>query len=663
MSQQPHYTESSIKVLKGLEPVKERPGMYTRTDSPTHIIQEVIDNAADEALGGYATRISVEIHSDQSITVRDNGRGIPTGNHPTEHLPVVELVFTQLHAGGKFNKTEGSGAYAFSGGLHGVGVSVTNALSKRLDVTVKRDGKIQHIAFAGGDVVEPLHQIGTCAQKDTGTEVRVYPDARYFENPSYNLAELERLLRAKAVLLKGVEVSLTRPSKGQPENAPPTTQTWHYPQGLPSYLEDLLANAQEAVPIFASENYLAHSNEDFHAGEGAAFALTWLEEGTCANESYVNLIPTPLGGTHEAGLKQAMFTAVNNFINHHNLLPRGVKLNSDDVFSRAAFVLSARILDPQFQGQTKDKLTNRDALKLVASVCSDPLELWLNQNIEHGKKIAELAIKQAQARLRSTKKIEKKKGSGVAVLPGKLTDCESEDIRENELFLVEGDSAGGSAKLARDKNTQAILPLRGKVLNSFEIHRDQLFGNAEIHDISVAIGIDPHSANDNIDLSTLRYGKIAILSDADVDGSHIQVLLLTLFYKHFPKLIEHGHIYVAQPPLFRVDINAQGKNKPARKLYALDQAELDSILERLHKENIKPSAYSISRFKGLGEMNPDQLKDTTLHPDTRRLMQVSIPDLERSDTENIFIKLMGKGEAASRRAWMEREGDQAELDI
>ena len=663
MSQQPHYTESSIKVLKGLEPVKERPGMYTRTDSPTHIIQEVIDNAADEALGGHATRISVEIHADQSITVRDNGRGIPTGNHPTEHLPVVELVFTQLHAGGKFNKTEAGGAYAFSGGLHGVGVSVTNALSKRLDVTVKRDGKIQHIAFAGGDVVEPLHQIGTCAQKDTGTEVRVYPDARYFENPSYSLAELERLLRAKAVLLKGVEVSLTRPSKGQPENAPPTTQTWHYPQGLPSYLEDLLANAQEAVPIFASENYLAHSNEDFHAGEGAAFALTWLEEGTCANESYVNLIPTPLGGTHEAGLKQAMFTAVNNFINHHNLLPRGVKLNSDDVFSRAAFVLSARILDPQFQGQTKDKLTNRDALKLVASVCSDPLELWLNQNIEHGKKIAELAIKQAQARLRSTKKIEKKKGSGVAVLPGKLTDCESEDIRENELFLVEGDSAGGSAKLARDKNTQAILPLRGKVLNSFEIHRDQLFGNAEIHDISVAIGIDPHSANDNIDLSTLRYGKIAILSDADVDGSHIQVLLLTLFYKHFPKLIEHGHIYVAQPPLFRVDINAQGKNKPARKLYALDQAELDSILERLHKENIKPSAYSISRFKGLGEMNPDQLKDTTLHPDTRRLMQVSIPDLERSDTENIFIKLMGKGEAASRRAWMEREGDQAELDI
>ena len=661
MSQHPHYTESSIKVLKGLEPVKERPGMYTRTDSPTHIIQEVIDNAADEALGGYATRISVEIHDDQSISVRDNGRGIPTGNHPTEQLPVVELVFTQLHAGGKFNKTEGSGAYAFSGGLHGVGVSVTNALSKRLDVTVKRDGKIQHIAFAGGSVVEPLHPIGTCAQKDTGTEVRVYPDACYFENPSYNLAELERLLLAKAVLLKGVEVSLTRPNKGQPEN--PIVQTWHYPQGLPSYLDDLLANAQEAVPIFASENYLAQSNEDFHAGEGAAFALTWLEEGTCANESYVNLIPTPLGGTHEAGLKQAMFNAVNNFINHHNLLPRGVKLNSDDVFSRAAFVLSARILDPQFQGQTKDKLTNRDALKLVSSVCSDPLELWLNQNIEHGKKIAELAIKQAQARLRSTKKIEKKKGSGVAVLPGKLTDCESEDIRENELFLVEGDSAGGSAKLARDKNTQAILPLRGKVLNSFEIHRDQLFGNAEIHDISVAIGIDPHGANDQPDLSTLRYGKIAILSDADVDGSHIQVLLLTLFYRHFPALIRHGHIYVAQPPLFRVDVNAQGKSRPARKFYALDQGELEGILERLAAEKVKESAYSISCFKGLGEMNPDQLKDTTMNPDTRRLLRVGIPEHDSETTLAAFTRLMGKGEAAARRSWMEAEGDRVEADI
>ena len=655
------YSESSITVLKGLEPVKERPGMYTRTDSPTHICQEVIDNAADEALGGFASHIHVEIHADGSLSVRDNGRGIPVGLHPQEGIPVIELVFTRLHAGGKFNKKEGNGAYAFSGGLHGVGVSVTNALSTRLEVVVKREGKIHRIVFAGGDVIEPLTEIGKCPIKDSGTEVRVWPNSQYFEQANYNLTELERLLRAKAVLLSGITVSLTRPIKNQAE---PHTQSWCYPNGLQSYLADLISEAQEAVPIFANENYISPQHDsDFSVGEGAAFALTWLEEGSCSNESYVNLIPTPLGGTHEAGLKQAVFTAVSNFINHHNLLPRGVKIQSDDVFNKVAFVLSARVLDPQFQGQTKDKLTNRDALKLVATVSVDPIELWLNQNIEVGKKIAELAIKQAQARMRSTKKIEKRKGSGVAVLPGKLTDCESEDLRENELFLVEGDSAGGSAKLARNKATQAILPLRGKVLNSFEVHRDQLFGNAEIHDIAVAIGVDPHGINDTPDLSGLRYGKIAILSDADVDGSHIQVLLLTLFYRHFPQLIANGHIYVAQPPLFRVDVNAQGKNKPARKLYALDQHELDSILERLHKENVRETAYSISRFKGLGEMNPDQLKDTTMHPDTRRLLQVQIPHEAHDITQNIFVKLMGKGEAASRRAWMETEGNQAQLDI
>ncbi|MBM7065435.1 DNA topoisomerase IV subunit B [Neisseria elongata] len=661
MNQRSQYSESSITVLKGLEPVKERPGMYTRTDSPTHICQEVIDNAADEALGGFADRIDVQIHADGSLSVRDNGRGIPTGIHPTEGLPVVELVFTQLHAGGKFNKKSGEGAYAFSGGLHGVGVSVTNALSTRLEVTVKREGKIHRIVFSGGNVIEPLHETGKCAVKDSGTEVRVWPDGKYFESPNYSIAELERLLRAKAVLLPGVTVSLTRPVKG--ENAP-HTQTWHYPDGLKSYLTDLISDAQEAVPLFSCANYLSDGQSgDFAAGEGAAFALTWLEEGACASESYVNLIPTPLGGTHEAGLKQAVFQAVNNFINLHNLLPRDVKVQSDDVFGKVAFVLSARVLDPQFQGQTKDKLTNRDALKLVAAVSGDPLELWLNQNVEYGKKIAELAIRQAQARMRSVKKIEKKKGSGVAVLPGKLTDCESEDIRENELFLVEGDSAGGSAKLARDKATQAILPLRGKVLNSFEVHPDQLFGNAEIHDISVAIGVDPHMPGEEADLSGLRYGKIAILSDADVDGSHIQVLLLTLFYRHFRQLVNQGHIYVAQPPLFRVDVAAQGKSKPARKFYALDQNELDGILERLQKEGVPESKYSISRFKGLGEMNPDQLKDTTMHPDTRRLLRVEIPEGAGEETYDIFVRLMGKGEAAARRAWMEREGDTAEVDI
>ena len=653
------YSESSIKVLKGLEPVKERPGMYTRTDSPTHICQEAIDNAADEALGGFASRIDVEIHEDGSLSVSDNGRGIPVGLHPEENVPVVELVFTRLHAGGKFNKTSGDGAYAFSGGLHGVGVSVTNALSRRLEVAVRREGREYRIAFAGGDVVEPLAETGKCPAKDSGTTLRIWPDARYFESPNYDIAEIERLLRAKAVLLPGVTVTLTRRRNGLPE-----TQTWHYPDGLEGYLKTLLAEQENTLPLLTLQNHVSGSHHgDFADGEGVSCALTWLEEGRITTESYVNLIPTPAGGTHEAGLKQALFNAVSNFITHHNLLPRGVKIQSDDVFNRVAFVLSVRMLDPQFQGQTKDKLTNRDALKLVASLAGDPVELWLNQNLEAGKKIAELAIKQAQERMRSVKKIEKRKGSGISVLPGKLTDCESEDIRENELFLVEGDSAGGSAKLARDRNTQAILPLRGKVLNSFEVHRDQLFANTEIHDISVAIGVDPHGEGDNPDLSGLRYGKIAILSDADVDGSHIQVLLLTLFYRHFPELIRRGHIYVAQPPLFRVDVAAQGKKKNARKFYALDQAELEGILEKLRKEGLRDNQYSISRFKGLGEMNPDQLKDTTMHPDTRRLLRVHIPEHSSESTREVFVKLMGKGESAQRRSWMEAEGDKAELDI
>mgnify|MGYP000985672902 FL=1 len=653
------YSESSIKVLKGLEPVKERPGMYTRTDSPTHICQEAIDNAADEALGGFASRIDVEIHEDGSLSVSDNGRGIPVGLHPEENVPVVELVFTRLHAGGKFNKTSGDGAYAFSGGLHGVGVSVTNALSRRLEVTVRREGSEYRIAFAGGDVVEPLAETGKCPAKDSGTTLRIWPDARYFESPNYDIAEIERLLRAKAVLLPGVTVTLTRQRNGLPE-----TQTWHYPDGLEGYLKTLLAGQENTLPLLTLQNHVSGSHHgDFADGEGVSCALTWLEEGRITTESYVNLIPTPAGGTHEAGLKQALFNAVSNFITHHNLLPRGVKIQSDDVFNRVAFVLSVRMLDPQFQGQTKDKLTNRDALKLVAALAGDPVELWLNQNLEAGKKIAELAIKQAQERMRSVKKIEKRKGSGISVLPGKLTDCESEDIRENELFLVEGDSAGGSAKLARDRNTQAILPLRGKVLNSFEVHRDQLFANTEIHDISVAIGVDPHGEGDNPDLSGLRYGKIAILSDADVDGSHIQVLLLTLFYRHFPELIRRGHIYVAQPPLFRVDVAAQGRKKTARKFYALDQTELEGILEKLRKEGLRENQFSISRFKGLGEMNPDQLKDTTMHPDTRRLLRVHIPEHSSEPTREVFVKLMGKGESAQRRSWMEAEGDKAELDI
>ncbi|MEC5206468.1 topoisomerase-4 subunit B [Vogesella perlucida] len=648
MTQQ-HYDESSVRVLKGLEPVKERPGMYTRTTDPTHICQEVIDNAADEALGGFARKIAVTVHLDGSLTVEDDGRGIPVGLHPQEGVPVVELVFTRLHAGGKFNKKDG-GAYAFSGGLHGVGVSVTNALSTRLEVEVKREGGVHRLVFAGGDVIEPLARVGDCGPRTSGTRVRVWPDGKYFESPRYSMPELERLLRAKAVLLPGVAVTLTieRPSGDE-------VKVWQYPEGLKSYLAELCGDDEPIAPLFAGEAYIGEDHEQFAKGEGAQWAMAWFEDGA-SGESYVNLIPTPSGGTHEAGLRAGVFEAVKSFVDHHNLLPRGVKLMAEDVWSRVRFVLSARVLDPQFQGQTKDKLTSRDALKLVSGLARDPVELWLNQHVEAGKKIAELAIRQAQSRLKSVKKVEKKKGSGVAVLPGKLTDCESEDIERNELFLVEGDSAGGSAKLARDKEYQAILPLRGKVLNSWETDKDQLFSNAEIHDISVAIGVDPHGVDDTPDLSGLRYGKIAILSDADVDGSHIQVLLLTLFFRHFPKLIEQGHIYIAQPPLFRVDVPGQGKNRPPRKLYALDDGEMDAILDRLRSEGVKESAWSISRFKGLGEMNPEQLKDTTMNPDTRRLSRVQVRPGAMQTTRDMFIMLMGKGEASSRRSWMEAKG-------
>ncbi|HJU49665.1 MAG TPA: DNA topoisomerase IV subunit B [Pseudogulbenkiania sp.] len=654
MTQQ--YDESSVRVLKGLEPVKERPGMYTRTTDPTHICQEVIDNAADEALGGFARKIAVTLHQDGSLSVEDDGRGIPVGLHPQEGVPVVELVFTRLHAGGKFNKKDG-GAYAFSGGLHGVGVSVTNALSTRLEVEVKREGGLYRMVFAGGDVIEPLARVGDCGARTSGTRVRVWPDGKYFESPRYSLAELERLLRAKAVLLPGVAVTLTieRPSGDE-------VKVWQYPQGLKSYLAELCNGDEPVAPLFSGEAYIGGDHEQFAKGEGVQWALAWFEDGA-GGESYVNLIPTPSGGTHEAGLRAGVFDAVKSFVDHHNLLPRGVKLMAEDVWSRVRFVLSARVLDPQFQGQTKEKLTSRDALKLISGLARDPVELWLNQHVEAGKKIAELAIRQAQSRLKSVKKVEKKKGSGVAVLPGKLTDCESEDIERNELFLVEGDSAGGSAKLARDKEYQAILPLRGKVLNSWETDRDQLFSNAEIHDISVAIGVDPHAPGAAADLTGLRYGKIAILSDADVDGSHIQVLLLTLFYRHFSALLANGHICIAQPPLFRVDVPGQGKHRPPKKLYALDEGELEAILDRLRSEGVRENAWSISRFKGLGEMNPEQLKDTTMHPDTRRLTQVKVRPEAEDDTRRMFTMLMGKGEAASRRGWMEAKGNEVEADV
>jgi topoisomerase-4 subunit B len=649
------YGEASIRVLKGLEPVKQRPGMYTRTENPLHIVQEVIDNAADEALAGFGRRIAVTVHTDGSIGVEDDGRGIPFGLHPEEKVPVVEIVFTRLHAGGKFDKGSG-GAYSFSGGLHGVGVSVTNALSKRLEVAVWRDGQAASLVFSGGDVIEPLKKRKADAgERKCGTTVRVWPDAKYFESAELPKHELVHLLRSKAVLMPGVTVTLTYEKSGE-------TSTWLYKGGLRDYLMQTLPS-DPVIPLFEGEHYAEEGEtENFAEGEGAAWCVAFTEDGSPMRESYVNLIPTVAGGTHEAGLKDGLFGAVKGFIELHSLLPKGVKLMPEDVFSRASFVLSAKVLDPQFQGQTKERLNSRDALRLVSTYVKPAMELWLNHHVDYGKKLAELVIKQAQARQRAGQKVEKKKGSGVAVLPGKLTDCESRDISLNEVFLVEGDSAGGSAKMGRDKETQAILPLRGKVLNAWEVERDRLFANNEIHDIAVAVGVDPHGPADEPDLSGLRYGKICILSDADVDGSHIQVLLLTLFFRHFPKLIERGHVYVAKPPLFRIDAPARGK-KPAAKIYALDEGELTATLDKLRKEGCREGAWTISRFKGLGEMSAEQLWETTLNPDTRRLLQVAYGELDFAATEQHLTKLMGKGEAASRRELMEIHGDAVEIDI
>ncbi|MBS0446195.1 MAG: type IIA DNA topoisomerase subunit B [Proteobacteria bacterium] len=649
------YGEASIRVLKGLEPVKQRPGMYTRTDNPLHIVQEVIDNAADEALAGHGKRIDVTVHADGSVSVEDDGRGIPFGLHPTEQLPVLEIVYTRLHAGGKFDKGAG-GAYSFSGGLHGVGVSVTNALSKRLEVTVWREGQAASIVFSHGDVAEALKLRKPAAgERRSGTTVRVWPEARYFDHTDLPRNELSHLLRSKAVLMPGVGVTLRYEKTGE-------KLAWVYKGGLRDYLMQT-SSADPVIPLFEGEHY-AESNEteNFAEGEGAAWCVAFTEDGTPVRESYVNLIPTVAGGTHESGLKDGLFGAIKGFIEMHSLLPKGVKLMPEDVYSRASFVLSAKVLDPQFQGQIKERLNSRDALRLVSTYVKPSLELWLNQHVEHGRKLAELVIRQAQTRQRASQKVEKRKGSGVAVLPGKLTDCESRDLSLNELFLVEGDSAGGSAKMGRDKETQAILPLRGKVLNAWEVERDLLFKNNEIHDIAVAIGVDPHGANDTPDLSGLRYGKVCILSDADVDGSHIQVLLLTLFFRHFPKLIAAGHIHVAKPPLFRVDAPARGK-KPAAKIYALDEGELTATLDKLKKEGARENGWTISRFKGLGEMNAEQLWDTTLNPETRRLLQVGYGTLDPAATTASLTRLMGKGEAQARRELMELHGDAVELDV
>jgi topoisomerase-4 subunit B len=626
--------------------------MYTRTESPTHIIQEVIDNSADEALAGFAHSLKVVMHEDGSISVEDDGRGIPVGMHPEEKVPTVQLIFTQLHSGGKFKK---GGIYAFSGGLHGVGVSVTNALSKRLAVTVMREGTKWQMAFADGEVADQLKKVGACPRTTTGTRIRVWPDPKYFDSPTVSVPELERLLRSKAVLLPGVRVSLTLVS-GE-------VREWAYPNGLADYLLEMIGDGEPVAPMFAGERYVvAIDGEAFSPGEGAAWALAWCDQEN-KGESFVNLIPTPTGGTHVAGLRAGVFDAVQAFITHHGLLPKGVKLQPEDVWSKTSYIVSAKVLDPQFQGQTKEQLTSRDALKLVASRIKDPLELWLNSNPEAGKAIADLAIKHAQARANNGVQIKKRTNGTVVLLPDKLKDCQSTDISRNELILVEGDSAGGSAVQGRDKDTQAILFLRGKGLNAWEVPLSKVLDNSEIQDISTALGVEPHTTVADADLSKLRYGRIIIMTDADVDGSHIQTLLLTLKLRHFPALLYGGYVYIAQPPLYRLDVPAHGKKRPERKIYVLDEAEKEAGLLRLEGEGIPRDKVAIGRFKGLGEMLPIELWESSLCPDTRRLIQMRI-DAESTDAAMAtFDMLMRKTRSADRRAWLERRGNEVEISV
>lgn len=647
------YDESSIRVLRKLEPIQLRPGMYTRTTDPTHMVVEAIDNAIDEAMAGHAKHIEVTLYRDGSVAVADDGRGIPVGLHPEEKVPTIQVVFQVIHSGGKFTKGEADSGYKFTGGLHGVGVSVTNALSSRLEVEVKRDGNQYRIVFAEGEVIEPLTAIGQCGARTTGTALRIWPNAKYFDSPSIHRGELEHLLRAKAMLLPGVKVLLNIETATGFD-----VKEWHFSGGIAQYLDQMIAEDEPIAPAFCGEKYLA-ANEIFADGEGVQWALAWVA-GSGGGESYVNLIPTMGGGTHEAGLRDVVFNSVRTFAEQHGLMQRNVKLAAEDVWAKLRFVLAVRMVDPSFSGQTKEKLSSREAVKLVGAAMRDALDLWLNAHVAEATKIAEEAIKNAIARGKTAKTVERKKSTGVAVMPGKLTDSELTGP-DAELFLVEGDSAGGSAKAGRDKETQAILPLRGKGMNSWEVAQSQILANQEIHNIAVSLAIDPHKLDSDVDMSTLRYGKIIILSDADDDGSHIQALLLTLFFRHFPKIIQHGHVYIAQPPLFRVDVPAQGKSKPPRKLYALDQAELDILEARLRQEGIKEGSWTISRFKGLGEMDAVQLWETTLCPDTRRLVRISLGDV--AATVDAFDTLMSRSQASARKALITIHGNEVEADI
>lgn len=649
MPTQPAYSESSIKILEGLEPIKLRPGQFTRTDCPLHIIQEVLDNAVDEALAGHAKEISVEIRADGSFNISDNGRGIPVGIHPDKKIPVIQAIFTVLYSGGKFDKAAG-GAYGYAGGLHGVGVSVTNALSERLEVEVSRDGWRWEMAFANGDVVEPLRKLGETEK--TGTSITVKPNPKYFDEPGVPVEALRELLKSKAVLLPGLSAVITDFRGNEPK-----VERFLYESGMSSYLEEI-ATETSIVPIISASAYAQEGESGFAPGEGVEWAFSWYERADNTGKSFVNLIPTPLHGTHVLGFRSALFNALKLFTEHHSMLPKGLKLQADDVFKHVKFVLSARMLDPSFDNQTKDRLNSRDGVKLVEKMMQPQLEAWLNHNNAHAKTIAEMVIRQALARQKASAKVERKRSSSVVMLPGKLADCESDDSSRTELFLVEGDSAGGSAKQARSKDNQAILPLRGKGLNVWEKTRDEALANVEIHDISIAVGVPPHDLKTEIDWSKLRYGKICILADADVDGFHIQTLLLTMFFKHFPQLIDRGHVYVARPPLYRVDADSQGKGKPAKKIYAMDDVELEQSQERLSKEGYK--SLRVGRFKGLGEMDPPELWDTTLNPDTRRLLKVNLPEGARDAAVDAFENMMSKSRAGWRKEWMERRGNEVE---
>ena len=624
------YDAASIEVLTGLDPVKKRPGMYTDTSRPNHLAQEVIDNSVDEAIAGHATEISILLHADQSLSVIDDGRGMPVDIHPQQGIPGVEVILTKLHSGGKFSNKN----YQFSGGLHGVGISVVNALSKKLDVRVRRDGKEFLIGFENGNKTVDLKAIGVVGKKNTGTTIRFWPSSEYFDSAIFSIPKLKHVLRAKAVLCPGLRVKFY-------EEKTKDSYEWYYEDGLSDYLLDALAGFEllPAVPFVAS---IKGENE------AADWAILWLPEGGEAiTESYVNLVPTVQGGTHVNGLRTGITDAIREFCEFRNLLPRGIKIAPDDVWDKVSFILSVKMSDPQFSGQIKERLSSRETAVFVSGIAKDSFSLWLNQHADRGDLLAQMAISSAQKRLKNAKKIVRKKITFGPALPGKLADCSSQDVTRTELFLVEGDSAGGSAKQARDRIFQAIMPLRGKILNTWEVSSDRVLASQEVYDISVAIGVDPASD----DISNLRYGKICILADADSDGLHIATLLCALFLRHFQPLVEQGHVYVAKPPLYRIDIAND-------KYYALDEAERDGIIDRLTAEKRK-GKISVTRFKGLGEMNPMQLRESTIAADTRRLAQLTIKPSD--NTFEIMNMMLSKKRATDRKDWLQAKGDLAEI--